>query len=204
MPTPHHGDVRRTASQRSGARCAVLALTLAAAAALAVACGASTAPPSPDAAAVVSSLGAVHIPPAPATDPRPTASGTRPQLLAMGRPVAAVLDATTEATVTATGPEQTITTPTSSGPARSTPATITMTLTATRGTLTLAAADLTCRDDTGSTITLTPVGAPNVPVGAGTTATVHVRGVFRSGAAQITWHPGGHPLALWDFNVELD
>jgi len=68
----------------------------------------------------------------------------------------------------------------------------------------LAAADLTCRDDTGSTITLSPVGAPNVPVGAGTTATVHVRGVFRSGAAQITWHPGGHPLALWDFNVELD
>ncbi len=203
MPTTHHGEVRRTASQRSGARCAVLALTLAAALASTAACGSSTAPPSPDAATVVSSLGAVPIPSAPATDPLPTASGTRPQLLAMGRPVVAVLDAT-EATVTATGPEQTITTPTSSGPARSTPATITMTLAATRGTLTLAAADLTCRDDTGSTITLSPVGASSVQVGAGTTATVHVRGVFRSGAAQITWHPGGHPLALWDFNVELD
>jgi len=81
-------------------------LTLAAVAASTTACGSSTPPPGPDAVAVVSSLGAVPIPSSPATGPLPTASATHPQLLAIGLPGGAVLDADTEATVTVTGPPQ--------------------------------------------------------------------------------------------------
>jgi hypothetical protein len=162
----------------------------------------------PTAAAVTDSLGAVPIPTAPAVDPVPTATIGKPQVLAMGAPTLVVLDASTRGTATATGPDQTITQPGTStlvgGVAISTAATITLTVTSASGSIALSTADLVCRDETGDVIPLTAVGPASATAQAGGTAHLVVSGTFASGAAQVTWQPSGHPIALWDFNIELD
>ena len=157
----------------------------------------------PDSAAVVSSLGAVPIPSAPAQDPVAVAREDHLQVLAMGAPVDVVLADGARARMTATGPMQTSTTA-ATGPDATTEATITLTVAATAGTVLLVAGDLSSRDDTGSGIGLDPDGPATIRVAAGTTGSLTVRGRFRSGAAQVTWTHDGHPIAVWDFNVELD
>lgn len=182
------------------------ALTLVATAGCTAAASTPSPAPAPAPSDVVASLGAVPIPSAPRLDPVPTASAGHAQVLAMGAPVRAVLGGGAAATVTATGPVQaTDGSPTgSAGPPGSTRATITLSVAAVRGTFRLAAADLSCRDDTGKVIRLRPVDRPVVPVSAGRTAVVRVSGVFGSGAAQVTWRHAGRPIALWVFTVELD
>ncbi len=162
----------------------------------------------PSAESVKASLGAVPIPTAPAVDPLPTAAIGKPQVLAMGAPTLVVFDAATHGTATATGPDQTITQPTPSATASraraTTAATITLTVESASGSIPLTVADLVCRDETGSVIPLTAVGPARTTATAGGTAHLVVSGIFRTGAAQVTWQPSGHPLALWDFNIELD
>lgn len=173
---------------------------------LSAACTSAPAAPSPDslASAVVDSLGAVPIPSAAATDPTPTATPEAPQLLAMGAATLAVLDPGTSAAVTATGPDQVVAVVPGGAPAASTPATITLTASTASGAVQLDVGDLTCRDDGGNIIALTPVGPATADVPAGATGAVRASGVFRSGAAQVTWRPRGHTIALWDFTIELD
>jgi hypothetical protein len=203
VTNPHHGAGRRTSWSR--ARLAVLTSSVLLLA-LATACTSSPAAPSPDtqASAVVQSLGAVPIPSAAATDPTPTATPEAPQLLAMGAATLAALDPGTRATVTATGPDQVVAFAPGGAPAAPAPATITLTAATTTGTVQLDAADLLCRDDRGDVIALTPVGPATTDVPAGTTGAVRATGLFRSGAAQVTWRPHGHTTALWDFTIELD
>lgn len=159
----------------------------------------------PDPAAVVSSLGSVPVPTSPGVQPTPTASAGRVQLLAMGASVAVVLGGGTTATATASGPEQAITSPTSTtAGAESTPATIIVTVHVDTGTLHLAAADLVIRDEQGDPVPITPSGPATVDAAAGQTATLVVGGVSTSGAGAMSWQPGGKPLAIWDFTIELD
>ncbi|MHC5795386.1 hypothetical protein ACVXZ4_04435 [Lacisediminihabitans sp. FW035] len=168
-------------------------------------CGCSSAP---TAESVTASLGAVPIPTAPAVDPVPTATIGKPQVLAMGAPTLVVIDSATRGTATATGPDQTITQPAASvatSPARATTAaTITLTVKSARGSIPLVASDLICRDETGAVVPLTPVGSASATAAPGAPAVLVVSGTFTSGAAQVTWQPSGHPIALWDFNIELD
>lgn len=169
----------------------------------------SSVAPLPDsdggAAAVISSLGAVPIPTAPAADPTPTATSGHPQLLAIGAPVTAKLPGGVDALVTALGPDQLSTAPLSGGrPPQSTIGVITITAHATRGTITLRAADFSSRDETGQPIALTARGAPIATATPGHTATVQIKGRFSSGAAQITWTYQRSVISLWDFNIELD
>lgn len=205
MSDRHDGDGRRIAIVRAGARRAALILATACLG-LSTACTSTLVAPSQDAqaAAVVNSLGAVPIPTAPATEPTPTAAPGAPQLLAMGVPVLAVLDPKTRTTVTARGPDQVVTTGPRGTPAKTTAAVITLTAVTSSGSVVLGVGDLVCRDDGGNVIALTPVGPASAEVPAGTTGAIRVSGVFRSGAAQITWRPGGLPVALWDFTIELD
>jgi hypothetical protein len=155
---------------------------------------------------VKASLGAVPIPTAPAVDPMPTATIGKPQLLAMGAPTLVVFNAATRGTATATGPDQTVTQPAASASRVrvSTAATITLTVESASGSIPLTASDLVCRDQTGAVIPLTAVGPASATASAGGTAQLVVSGIFTTGAAQVTWQPSGHPLALWDFNIELD
>ncbi|MBC7559989.1 MAG: hypothetical protein H7270_11690 [Dermatophilaceae bacterium] len=142
----------------------------------------------------------------------PTATIGKPQLLAMGAPTLVVFDAATRGTATVTGPDQTITQPAASASASasasraraSTAATITLTVGSASGSIPLTASDLVCRDETGAVIPLTAVGPASATAPAGGTAQLVVSGIFTTGAAQVTWQPSGHPLALWDFNIELD
>ena len=162
----------------------------------------------PTAESVKASLGVVPIPTAPAVDPMPTATIGKPQLLAMGAPTMVVLDAATRGTATATGPDQTITQPaasaTTSRARARTAATITLRVESTSGSIPLTASDLVCRDETGAIIPLTAVGPASATALAGGKAQLVVSGTFSTGAAQITWQPSGHPIAVWDFNIELD
>ena len=162
----------------------------------------------PTAESVKASLGAVPIPTAPAVDPMPTATIGKPQLLAMGAPTFVVFDAATRGTATVTGPDQTITQPAASASASraraSTAATITLTVESASGSIPLTASDLVCRNEMGAVIPLTAVGPARATAPAGGTAQLVVSGIFTTGAAQVTWQPSGHPLALWDFNIELD
>lgn len=187
------------------ARGGVSGAVLASAALIGMLCGCTA---GPAAESVTTSLGAVPIPTAPAMDPMPTATIGKPQLLAMGAPTVVVLDAGTRGTATATGPDQTINQPASSaiiaGVAISTAATITLTVESASGSISLIAADLICRDETGDVIPLTAVGPARATAPAGGKAQLVVSGIFASGAAQITWQPSGQPIALWDFNIELD
>lgn len=162
----------------------------------------------PTAQSVKTSLGAVPIPTVPAVDPIPTATIGKPQLLAMGAPTLVVFDASTRGTATATGPDQTITQPPASPSVSrsraSTAATITLAVKSASGSIPLTALDLVCRDGTGALIPLTAVGPASATASAGSEAQLVVSGTFTSGAAQVTWQPSGHPIALWDFTIELD
>ncbi len=157
------------------------------------------------AAAVISSLGAVPIPFAPAADPTPTASPAHPQLLAIGAPLTAVLSGGITALVVASGPDQLGTAQaTASAPPQSTLGIITITAHVIRGSLTLHAADFTSRDQTGRAVPLSAHGVSMVTAAAGKSATLKVQGRFPSGAAQITWTHQKSVLSVWDFNIELD
>lgn len=180
-----------------------LALTLSACSSAPVS---GDAAPTLDAGQVVSSLGAVPIPTPDTTIPVPVASAHRLQLVSMGNTVRVVLGQGVEATVTASGPAQAITTPQpmTQGARPRTPGTITVTVAAGAKDVAFRTADLVCRDDTGTIVPLTAVGSGRLAVRGGTTSKAVVSGVFRSGAAQLTWQPGGQPLVLWDFTIELD
>ena len=168
-------------------------------------CGCTAAP---TAESVTASLGAVPIPTAPAVDPMPTATVEKPQLLAMGASTFVVFGPATRGTATATGPDQTITQPaastSSSHGGATTLGTITLAVTSEGGSIPLVASDLICRDETGVIIPLTAVGSTSATATPGGKAQLIVSGTFSRGAAQVTWQPAGHPLALWDFTIELD
>jgi hypothetical protein len=164
----------------------------------------AAAPSSESAAGVVSRLGAVPIPRASTGAPAPvTASVGHPQLVAMGAPVRANLPGGAQALIATGGPA--VDTP-PGGPKSNAamPGVITVTATASTGTVVLAAADLACRDQTGAAVTLTPVGPASVTATPGQPATLRLSGSFRNGEAQINWRQAGHVLAIWDFTVEND
>ena len=81
--------------------------------------------------------------------------------------------------------------------------TLTLQLTGGSGTVTLAAADLLSRDDSGNPVALDVV--PDVvTVGPGERTTVTVRGTWEAGRAYLAWLVSGRPVATWTFDVELD
>lgn len=165
----------------------------------------SDADPNAAASAVIASLGAVPIPSAPATDPTPTAQPGHPQLLAIGAPVTAHLAGGATALVTALGPDQLSTAAAGGGkPPKSTIGVVTITAKVTHGSITLAAADFSSRDQTGRPIVLTAKGTGSATATQQKTATIAIQGRFTSGAAQITWNNQKSVLAVWDFNIELD
>ena len=112
----------------------------------------------------------------------------------------------TTALVTALGPQQLHTAPirAGNGPPQTTSAAITLRLTALQGSTTIAATDLSSRDQTGHALRLVPQGAARKTVAPGTTASITVKTTFASGAAQITWRRHGVVLGVWTFNIELD
>ena len=153
---------------------------------------------------VISSLGAVPIPSASAGTPAPvTASIGHPQLVAMGAPVEVSLPGNVQALVTTSGPASD---PPQDGakPNGAVKGTITVTAKPSAGTVHLAAADLTCRDQSGATVALTPVGPAAATASPGQPATLSLSGTFKAGDAQINWQQDGHVLAIWDFTVEND
>lgn len=186
------------------ARPALAAAAIIAAAALA---GCSTqSAHSLSASEVIKSLGAVPIPSAGPAEFAPSAAAGHPAILAIGGPVRVALRGGSTALVTALGPQQ-LGAPTSrpgGGPPQTTRAVITLRVATTKGSTTLAAADLSTRDQTGHALTLTPDGPPSRTVAAGTTASINVVATFASGAAQLTWRYAGKVLAIWTFNIELD
>lgn len=132
---------------------------------------------------VTSRLGAVPIPSPPPDSPTPVASEAHPQLY---------------------GPVER--TPYRGGPTlpTSTVGTITITVTPTRGTVTLRAQDFLSRGETGHVVSLRPAGPGTVTATAAHPGRIRIRGTFVSGAAQVTWRYEGKVLVIWDFNVELD
>ncbi len=152
---------------------------------------------------VTARLGVMPIPSPPAVEPTPVATRRHPQLLAMGQPVTVDLPAAA-GTVTSFGPFER--TPYGRGGAMptSTVGTITLTMSPTRGSLTLRAADFLSRDETGKVVSLAPVGAASVTASPGHPAQLKIAGTFTSGAAQVTWRYQGHVIVIWDFNIELD
>jgi len=81
---------------------------------------------------------------------------------------------------------------------------ITMTATPSAGSVHLSAVDLASRDQTGTQVTLTPVGPATVTATPGHPGTLRVAGTFQQGGAQINWQQNGHVLAIWDFTIETD
>ena len=156
-----------------------------------------------DPSEVVAALGAFPIPTAEPADPTPTAVPGAPQLLAIGAPVQVNLP-DTAAVVTALGPEQLATPTGPATPGDSVDGRITLTAQVTSGALTLAADELTSRDQTGTVIPLAPTGPAAVTVATGTSGSLQVDGHFSDGSAQVTWTHDGHVIALWDFTIEID
>jgi hypothetical protein len=150
----------------------------------------------------VRSLGAVPIPSAPTAAPTPTADENHLQLLAIGEAVRADLPSG-DITLTALGPQQ-ITPSTSSAPPQQTQGVITVTASDATGSVTLAAADFTSRDERGNVLALTALGPTTATAAPGRPASLRLSGTFQSGAAQITWRHDMKVVAVWDFNVELD
>jgi hypothetical protein len=153
---------------------------------------------------VINSLGAVPIPSAAPGIPAPVnASVGHPQLLAMGGPVRVSLPGDVDALITTSGPAS-ATPPGSLKPNSAVTGVITVTVTPSRGTVRLAAADLESRDQTGNPVTLTPAGPATVTATPGHPAALRVTGTFQAGGAQINWQQSGHVIAIWDFTVEND
>lgn len=157
---------------------------------------------------VVAALGAVPVPTAGTTPPPATARPGHPAVLAMGDRVVATERSGSTVLAEALGPQQDSTNPiipTPGKPPPSTPATIQLQVRNTgRTPTTVRTSELNSRDDTGAVIRLAPVGPSSVTIAPGRQATVTVRGTFQSSSAQVTWSPGGAPIAVWDFTIELD
>ncbi|HWE89860.1 MAG TPA: hypothetical protein VG317_10410 [Pseudonocardiaceae bacterium] len=155
------------------------------------------------AAGVVSQLGAVPIPSVATGPPAPVlASIGHPQLLAMGAPVLVTLPGG-KALITTNGPTENLS-PGGVNPNAPVPGRITVTATASAGTVQLAAADLASLDENGHPIDLAPIGAASVFATPGHPATLRLSGTFHTGEAQINWRQDGHVIAMWDFTIETD
>ncbi len=168
---------------------------------------AAAAPAEPDPSAVVSSLGAVPVPPTTVPEPTARAAAGHPALSAVGGQIAVSLGAEGQALVTVLGPEQQgAASPATTGKHREkrTRAVLSLQVAQRRGTATIDADELTSRDETGQPITLRSRGPRRITTRAGQTSTLRVVGVFTSGSAQVTWRRHGHVLAVWTFTVELD
>jgi len=157
-----------------------------------------------DAADTVRSLGAVPIPRPPTAQATPTASEHHLQLVAMGEPVNAHLPAA-QAVVRASGPTEDLPRTAPGAPLpTATAGTVTVTLDHATAALTVHAGDFDSRDEQGRTVALHPVGASTATATPGHRAALVLRGTFHSGAAELTWRPDHHVVAVWDFTVELD
>lgn len=119
----------------------------------------------------------------------------------MGAPLRVRLGQTT-AVVTATGPTQSTTY--NRRPNAATVGTITVAVRPVAGRLSVAAADFSSRDQTGTAVRLQSVGAAHADASAAQPAQLRLSGRFSSGAAELTWRHGGRVVAVWDFTIELD
>lgn len=172
-----------------------------AAVAVAVLSACADTPASEDSAAVVARLGAVPIPSAPPAAPIPDATPGHPQVLAIGQPVTATIPGGATALVTLIGPEITPAAAVSGPPDHGT-AVFTLHATTLHGTVPVAAADFSGRDDRGRALALTSIGPATASTGTGA-VTLRLGAPVHVGAAQLTWRPAGTAMALWTFNVEL-
>lgn len=163
----------------------------------AAACSSSTAVPG---GAQAPRAGAYAIAtPGPLVLATPQASDGRYQLVAAGTPVAVTIGASTGLAVMS-GPDLAVP---AGPPATHAHGAITMTVTADRGSLPVAAADFLVLDQAQNPVALTA----STSVGAaqpGAPAMLRLSADFHVGHATLTWQPTGRPLVTWDFVVEID
>ena len=155
-----------------------------------------------DASVTVAALGKVPIPTPGPTGVQPLATRAHLQLVAMGDTVVAQPSSSSELGILAIGPDLTI----APGPATASgkaPGTITVTVRATRGSVSLRPADFVARDEYTRVTKLHTTARPTV-VRAGQTRSITFSGTFVDGGAVFEWMPGGHRMVVWDFHVEID
>ena len=209
MSAPH-----RTAR----ARAAVAALVVAAAAGvLAVALGGGRAGADPatsaSAAATAGSGDPERAPHAgsypvataqPAVSATPTVTPGGYQLVAAGVPVD-LRTPDAQAVITVSGPDVDVPVPQVGQPitASRAPGVLTVTVTASSGSVPVRAGDFLGLDEQQEPYALSPDTAQATAT-PGHPATVHLASDFASGHTTLTWQPGGAPLVTWDFVVEID
>ena len=134
----------------------------------------------------------------------PTAAPGTPQLVVAGDPVRVQLPGA-DVVALVSGPDVTLPSPVPGQPvtAESAPGVLTVTLTATSGTLDVPAASLTALDENRRTIPLR-ADTDTITVSPGRPATVRLAAQFTSGDTLLTWQSDGQTLVTWDFTVEID
>ena len=134
----------------------------------------------------------------------PTAAPGTPQLVVAGDPVRVQLPGA-DVVALVSGPDVTLPSPVPGQPvtAESAPGVLTVTLTATSGTLDVPAASLTALDENRRPIPLR-ADTDTITASPGRPATVHLAAQFTSGDTLLTWQPDGQTLVTWDFTVEID
>ena len=201
MTTGRHPAPGRAGPHRCGlppARHSAAWLLSGALIAAAAACSSSAAVPGGAPAAPRAGAYAIATP-GPLVLATPQASDGRYQLVAAGTPVAVTIGASTGLAVMS-GPDLAVP---AGPPASHAHGAITMTITADRGSLPVAAADFLALDQAQNPVALTAstsVGAaqPGVP------AMLRLSADFHVGHSTLTWQPTGRPLVTWDFVVEID
>lgn len=168
--------------------------------------GADAASPAASATAT-SAPSAGHYPvatPQPRVEQTPTAAPGHYQLVAAGDPVRVQLPGA-DLVAVVSGPDVQLPTPAPGEPitADAAPGVLSVSLTATSGSLTVPASSFLGLDESRNPIALAP-DAADLTVSPGHPATLLLRSTFASGHTTLTWQPQGTPLITWDFVVEID
>lgn len=142
--------------------------------------------------------------PGPQNSAVPSVSAGGYQLVSAGNPVQVHLP---EADLVAqvSGPDVAVPTPAPGQPITATaaPGVLTVTFTATRGSIDVPASTFLGLDEDRDPLALAP-DAASVPVSPGHPGSLHLSSQFASGHTTLTWQPEGSPLITWDFTVEID
>ena len=125
-------------------------------------------------------------------------------LVAAGSPVR-YRSSTTDALVTASGPDVQVPVPAPGAPQTATraPGVLTVTVTVARGEQRVAPSAFLGLDERAKPIALRPDRGPQT-ARPGHPVTLHLSTTFASGHTTLTWQPTGKPLVTWDCTIEID
>ena len=140
----------------------------------------------------------------PAVTATPTVTPGGYQLVAAGVPVE-LRTPDAQAVITVSGPDVDVPVPQVGQPitASRAPGVLTVTVTASAGSVPVRAGDFLGLDEQQEPYALTS-DAAQATATPGHPVTVHLASDFASGHTTLTWQPGGAPLVTWDFVVEID